>query len=84
MIVSDGDTPPMAAPVPSFRLSLLDAAADYIEGGMIDAAARSLESLSGRSSDDDVADWLERIRAGADADVVAAELRAEVARLRRE
>lgn len=67
---------------PSFRLSLLDAAADYLEEGMHAAAERRLELLVGGSDDDLIEGWLRRMRAREDSEVVIWELRAEVARLR--
>ena len=74
----------MPAPEPDFRQSLLDAAADYLDEGMPDAAVRALRTVLERSEDVRVAQWVERAENGGEAVEIAGELRAEVARLREE
>lgn len=74
----------MRTPPPTFRLSVLDAAADYIEADMNEAAARTLQRLLGSEGSDGVPEWLQRLETGDNAPEVAVELRAEVVRLRGE
>ncbi len=74
----------MDTPEPDFRLSLLDAASDYLDAGTPDAAVRALRAVLERSEDDRVAEWIARAQNGSEAALVAHELRAEVARIRNE
>ena len=67
---------------PTFRLSILDAAADYIDEGMVSAAERALTRLLDGQDADGVTEWLERLRRRGDSASVTRELRAEVERLR--
>lgn len=65
-----------------FRLSLLDAAADYIDVRNFAAASRSLRTLLGRGDDEQAQRWIHLIESARNAERVVGEIRAEVSRLR--
>ena len=79
-----GDRTLRSSAGPDFRVSLLDAAADYIDEGMPDAAVRALSTILDRLEDGRVPRWIERAESGSEAVELASELRSEVARLREE